>query len=307
MDALKDESYAAKTRKSGFPSRGSLHVAFIRRVVFWYKLISTCRGLDGNSILNLFSSALVDSLNLFVRKTITNPTFRRSGMYRIEPFGFTVFARGGTEDLYYASPKRERIVTEFIRKTLRKGDVFVDIGANIGYFTMIASPIVGDKGKVIAVEPIPETAKVLKLNLTLNKLQNVKVIQKAAWFKRTKLHMEIPQGFYGLASGVVDYRESKSVHQVDAIPLDPLLESYSELRLIKIDVEGAELQVLHGLKHALLKTFYIVLEASTHKDRIVDSLISSNFACRSVGATDYLVCFNKSLRQTDSIYSSRSF
>jgi len=271
-------------------------MVFIRRINFWFKLIRTCRGLDNASVLNLVVSAFFDVLDMVVEKKVRNPRFRRSGLYRISPYGFKVFARGGTEDLYYASPKRERIVSDFVRAKLENGDIFVDIGANIGYYTLLASAIIGDNGKVIAVEPIPETVEALTFNLKLNKVRNVDIVNKAAWHKKGKVHMEMPKGFFGLASGVVNYKEAKSSFQVESIPMDELLDSYQHIKLIKIDVEGAELQVLQGLRNTLTKTIYLVLEASTEREKIIKLLSSLSFVCQAVGFTDYMTCFNKMLR-----------
>ncbi|NWF86966.1 FkbM family methyltransferase [Candidatus Bathyarchaeota archaeon] len=290
-----DKSKLLRPQKSSFPLRGSLFKIAIRRIIFWYKLVRACRGLDKGSILNLYTSAFFDVQGLFVNKKLTNPTFRKSGFYQIRPFGFKVFARGGTEDLYYASPKRERIVTNFVRANLKKGDIFVDVGANIGYYALLGSLLVGATGTVIAVEPVPETVKVLRLNLKLNNARNIKVIDKAAWNKKEKLLIEMPQGFFGLASGVINYTEAKSMFQVAGVPMDEVLEPYSLVKIIKIDVEGAELYVLRGLRKTLPKTANVVLEASTEREKIVEMLTSFGFTCQRVGVTDYLICSNKSL------------
>lgn len=88
--------------------------------------------------------------------------------------------RGFSDDLYSVTPGRERDVNELILSCLKEGDVFLDVGANIGYYSILGGKIVGKNGRVISVEPIDSTARILKYNIKLNKLKNVKVIQKAA-------------------------------------------------------------------------------------------------------------------------------
>ena len=73
----------------------------------------------------------------------------------------------------------EDLETRWILHTIRAGDVFVDVGANIGYYTVIAAKIVGDQGHVYAFEPDPTSFAILKANVERNGLANVTLEQKA--------------------------------------------------------------------------------------------------------------------------------
>ena len=119
---------------------------------------------------------------MVVTKNIANPKLLRPGFYLIKPYNIVIYVRG-TDDFYYALPRREGSVHDFIVSVLKEGDVFVDVGANIGYYTILGSKLVGSKGLVIAVEPVPDTVKILRFNLRLNDIKNVLVIDKAAWSK----------------------------------------------------------------------------------------------------------------------------
>jgi predicted RNA methylase len=62
-------------------------------------------------------------------------------------------------------------VHDFVVDTLGPGDIFIDVGANIGYYSILASKLIGVNGRVFAVEPIPSTAGVLRFNLKINSLR----------------------------------------------------------------------------------------------------------------------------------------
>ena len=73
----------------------------------------------------------------------------------------------------------EPIETDLIKKHVKRGDVVLDLGANIGYFTLILPRLVGEEGKVFAFEPDPENFALLKKNVEINSYQNVVLVQKA--------------------------------------------------------------------------------------------------------------------------------
>jgi FkbM family methyltransferase len=160
---------------------------------------------------------------------------------------FFVYTRENIDNLYNTLPRREGDVYDFIVDNLKPGDVFVDVGANIGYYTILASTLVGASGKVFAIETTPQIAKVLRFNIKLNELRNVTVVDKATWNSYCKLKMKIAFGEFGCASF---FRNGVEV-DVDAIPLDEVLVNVSKIKLIKIDVKGAEYEVLQGLRQTL--------------------------------------------------------
>lgn len=133
---------------------------------------------------------------------------------------------------------------------LGKGDVFVDVGAHIGKYTVLIAKVVGDEGLVIAVEPHPENYKTLMENVKLNNLKNVIALRMAAWSKEGKLKLFIGDS-HSHHSIIRDYGFG-SIY-VQARTLDKVFEELKveKIDYIKIDVEGAELEVLKGL----VKTF----------------------------------------------------
>jgi FkbM family methyltransferase len=130
---------------------------------------------------------------------------------------------------------------------LRAGDVVLDVGANVGLYTLVASRLVGDLGLVHAFEPAPATADVLQHNLDLNAIRNVVVHRTAVASSsgRATLRLPVP-GEPGLATIVGG--AGTVVAEVSTLRLDEFLRAHSleSVALLKVDVEGAELAVLEG-------------------------------------------------------------
>lgn len=145
-------------------------------------------------------------------------------------------------------------LTRVIRNRLRPGDGFIDIGANVGYYSVLASDLVGPQGHVIAIEAIPQTLNVLELNLRCNHCDNVRTISRAAWDCEEPLTFYIsPNVVHGTSTILEDraighrHREQECV--VEGCPVSSLLdaEEISSARVVKMDVEGAEARAVRGL------------------------------------------------------------
>ncbi|MEM1690719.1 MAG: FkbM family methyltransferase [Thermofilaceae archaeon] len=262
----------------------------LARAFIWRRIIHSFRGLTLTSQLNLFVSALADILASLIVKP-SNPLLLLSGLY-LSSEGLTVYARGGTDDLYHLLPGREGSVDLAIRRMLRSGDVFVDVGANVGYYTLLAAR----KGcKVIAVEPVPQTLAVLRINLRLNRLEDlVTIVGKCAWSSRGHVKLAIPQGkFFGLASAVLNRGKGATV-DIECVDLDGVLCSYPEVRLMKVDVEGAEYEVLKGADNALRKTDFIVVELTRNVKNTIGLLLGKGYRIKRLGFSTYILASNTS-------------
>ncbi|MGH9187323.1 MAG: FkbM family methyltransferase [Acidimicrobiales bacterium] len=136
---------------------------------------------------------------------------------------------------------------------LRPGDVFVDLGANIGYYTLLASSRVGEGGSVIAVEALPQIFELLKKNVVANGLRNVRLVNVAVAGEAGELPI------YGAGpenrgmSSSVPHDDWPIEAVVPAAPLDEILtpEERARVKVIKIDIEGGELVVLERLVETL--------------------------------------------------------
>ncbi len=194
----------------------------------------------------------------------------------------------------------EPVTTQYILASLKEGQVFLDIGANAGYFTLLASRCVGQQGSVVAVEPNPVMTEQIRQNVARSRLTNVLVEQVAcsAATEIRKLYLA-EQNNTGTSS-LCNYhgRQSKFV-EVSCLPVDLIVEKHdlSRVDLVKIDVEGAELEVLRGM-NSTLKRF---------RPKIIIELLPSllrGFSVSREDVTDHLACLGYSISLLDAQHSN---
>lgn len=145
----------------------------------------------------------------------------------------------------------ERITRQFVR-LLRPGDHVIDVGANVGYFTLVAAHLVGPTGGVHAFEPSPQVCPWLRVNARLNPALNICVHQRAVADRGGGVRFHAaPCDRTGYSSLRDLGAETAGVTTVEAVALDDLLDELPPVRLVKIDVEGAEWLVLQGMRRLL--------------------------------------------------------
>ena len=168
----------------------------------------------------------------------------------------------------------------------RRGDVVVDVGANIGEYTLITAKLVGIEGKVIAIEPHPESYSLLRKNIEINRLSNVIALQVALSdkdYQEVKLaEPEIAGVRYPVRASIVNTRNVKRYFLVKALTLDTLINKLSLKRIdvLKIDVEGAEILVLKGAINTLRRLrpkICVETHGSHNKEEVLSMLIKYNY------------------------------
>ena len=134
----------------------------------------------------------------------------------------------------------------WLRATVRRGDTVIDCGANIGYFSVLASQLVGARGRVIAVEPDRDNLTLLTHNLWRNGCENVRVVPAAAWHERGVLSL------HRSPTNTGDHRAFAPDGQalVPSVTLSELLAG-QRADVVKIDTQGADHHVVEGLADAL--------------------------------------------------------
>ena len=140
--------------------------------------------------------------------------------------------------------------TEWLKETLGLGDVFVDVGANFGYFTGLASIIVGRSGHVFAFEPSPVASDVIASTIQTNRIRNVTLTRAAVGDRSGSESIYMPVGD-SVHSPSAFFSDEKFVPlKVPLIALDEFapLQALSQIQMVKIDVEGYEPNVIAGLK-----------------------------------------------------------
>ena len=236
------------------------------------------RGFDFNTFLYKVFKVLVIGNSMLLR--INVPKYDYKFYCRIN----------NREDLVFMTNHEEDIIEHF---TPKKGDIVVDIGAHMGRYTIISSKRVGANGKVVAIEAHPSNFEMLNSNIKLNQLTNVTPLNYAVYSKETKIKLYLPDeesGYtmhHSIMSNYVftkykDKTGDKFV-EVSANTLDYLLQlnEITDVNWIKIDVEGAEFEVLKGAHNVLSNSKDISLLIEVHgKDTyepIIESLRSYNF------------------------------
>jgi FkbM family methyltransferase len=136
---------------------------------------------------------------------------------------------------------------------LRPGDLFVDVGANIGYYSLLASRLVGDEGAVVSIEASPAIFEQLGENVARNHARNVRMVNVAVSDRPGELTLYGGSKWNRGSSSTLPGALRTVEAVVLAAPLDDVLtdDERSRVRLIKIDIEGAELPVLRRLLDTL--------------------------------------------------------
>ncbi|MFQ5639516.1 MAG: FkbM family methyltransferase [bacterium] len=170
-------------------------------------------------------------------------------LFGIEILVDPIFGRGLEKQIYYHG-LYESGTLSILKKFLRIGDKFLDIGANIGWISCVVSRFVGKTGQVYAFEPHCKTFKILENNIKINDLNNISTFDVALGSKisRGLIHTNHEIGRGGASLLPPDNRGEDLTQRVEITTVDTLIEN-NQLdipHVIKIDVEGYELEVLKG-------------------------------------------------------------
>jgi FkbM family methyltransferase len=155
----------------------------------------------------------------------------------------------------YYNGDHEPWLQEFLEESLDEGDCFYDIGAHTGFFALIAARLVGDRGLVLALEPDPRNAEVLRANLERNHMHQVKLMEAAAWSSSGKVTFQQDYDASNRTQGHITLGAAADSREitVPAVSLDELVFGGGQRPpdLIKMDVEGAEGEALQGVARTL--------------------------------------------------------
>jgi FkbM family methyltransferase len=155
----------------------------------------------------------------------------------------------------------EEATTTLFKKIVKPGDIVLDLGANIGYFTLLAAKLVGTKGKVYAFEPEPNNFNYLRKNIDINGYMNVSSYQKAVSNKNGKARLFIcpyDSGHHtinqpdGIKKYRPDYNGKIKEIEIDVVALEDFLkDKIKKINVAKVDVEGAEVLAFEGMRNIL--------------------------------------------------------
>jgi FkbM family methyltransferase len=182
-------------------------------------------------------------------------------------------------------------LTAWLSQRLRPGDVFLDVGANIGYYSVLASELVGPTGSVVAIEASPAFSRRLRTNARLNGCRNIRTVNAAVSDRTHPVTFTLASSHNMGANSIVPYGgPAESTFETVARPLPELVteEEIARARVIKIDVEGAEGAVLRGLApllHTLRPDAELAVEVTPQRmaelgdslDELLETLTAHGF------------------------------
>ena len=138
----------------------------------------------------------------------------------------------------------EPFETELVKREVKKGDIVLDVGANIGYYTLIFAKLVGTGGRVFAFEPEPNNFALLEKNIEINGYKNIQLFKKAVTSKSGKVNLYLNINTEG-GHSIYKSKDSGKRIEVESVCLDDFIDE--KVDFIKIDVEGSEGEVIKGM------------------------------------------------------------
>ena len=179
--------------------------------------------------------------------------------------------RGGT--LLYINPKDlksfrdslgltyglNNLWWETCERVCKEGDIFVDVGANIGHISILASKKVGESGNIIAFEPEINCFELLKRNTKLHDCENISNYQLIISNQNEKVDLFYNKKHSHINSTINKNLEKSEVIKVDSVILDEFLIDYKKIDIIKLNIQGGEVDALRGSKNIIQNNLPIVL------------------------------------------------
>jgi FkbM family methyltransferase len=153
-----------------------------------------------------------------------------------------------------------------IKNLINQNDVLVDVGACLGDYTNFFSDIIGDTGKIYTIELHPTTAETLR-NRFLNK-SNILIINNAVSDKKEMVSYYAGHDSHtnNIMGHDMEFRPYNKIGDVESTTLDDILVNEEKIKMIKIDVEGAEKLVLKGMDETIKKVEYLLVECHLNED-----------------------------------------
>lgn len=209
----------------------------------------------------------MENLDILMRLDVVAEILRRLGLRRIVRWSRKIFESilgdtlriewegliltGAIEHRYYLQALREGRAEPgtmaLVRKLVPQGGIVVDVGAYIGFYTLLAAKLVGPVGRVYAFEPNPQSCAILRRNIRLNRFEEMVQVFEACvldFSGQVKFYLD----YDGIQSSIVRLVPHTREVTLSCVTLDEVLGDVRAVNLMKIDVEGAEARVLLGAK-----------------------------------------------------------
>ncbi len=261
-----------------------------RRQADWARIVMTLGGATPRDRALLYRSALAAPLSALRDLDEYRAPMVGSDLRVSVPQAGTLRVRAGTDDLFHVMGWREPHILRVLQQRLSPGDLFVDAGANIGYYSLVAARLVGPSGQVIAVEMMPDTAAVLRENVDANGAGQVRIIAKALSSRGgERVEASTDPSRLGQASIAIGADATRCrVVAVETVRLDAIVPAEGRIALVKMDLEGGEYDALLGASGTIGRIDALVFESNDGDRRIWDYLAGMGFAVAQVGPHDFL-------------------
>jgi len=218
-----------------------------------------------------FHQAISDSIIFLCENSITKRVIRflhrllsSRNDIKVRLYGQTIYASTLDRIVVLYLKKLalvEAFETEFFRSIVKKGMTVIDVGANLGWYSLMAANLVGKEGRVFAFEPDPENFRLLSKNIQVNGHQNIKVINQAVSDKTGAGQLFLCEENRGDHRIYNPNNERRGI-EISTTSLDDFFQDSPHIDVIKIDVQGAEHLVFSGMDQ-IIKTnaqLFIMME-----------------------------------------------
>jgi FkbM family methyltransferase len=147
----------------------------------------------------------------------------------------------------------EPLETTYFSNEIKENDIILDIGANIGYYTLLFAQRVGDGGHVYAFEPEPQNFELLKKNVQTSGYRNVTLINMAVSDTTSKLRLYLNKKNKA-DHRIFDWQDRRKFIEIDSTRLDDYFSDFTgDIAFIKMDIQGAEYRALSGMLSLLAR------------------------------------------------------
>lgn len=262
---------------------------YVKRLGVWASILRDVKGVTGQDRRWLLRSALAAPATAWGRFGIwRNPVLLHDVDVDVSKLGvFRAHAR--TDELYLLLPGRETAVYAAARALLSPGDTVVDAGANIGAFSVPVGRMIGPTGRLIAIEMMPRTAQRLRDNLVRNAIvaEVVETALAATSGQTVQAALDLDKGGQATLAlaHTLDHPQTISVM---TRTLDEVLAGVGEIALMKIDIEGAELDAIAGAAATLACTRAVIFEQLDGNTALAKVLEAAGFAVSRLDHSNYL-------------------
>jgi FkbM family methyltransferase len=254
-----------------------------------------------NRLTHAITGLPIERREAYARRLRSNPASRAllrgaASWYARAP---VPIAGGGLHELLYISTEEltldhahaglivrgtlELSVQEAMKRTLRRGGVFYDIGANVGFFTLLGARIVGPAGRVIAFDPVPSCARAVARNIALNDLGQAEIRELAvgAAQGRERLMIVGEASWSHMETTRERHRDVRAEVEVEVVSIDGLVEAGAipPPDVVKIDTEGAEIAIVEGMRATMERHGpAIICELHDTNERFAELMDAAGYA-----------------------------